>query len=64
MALSKIQEYQLYQQLLIFNFQENMEIFDFELETTEMEKIEDLNQNFSFDKNNNKINDCSEFIYI
>lgn len=41
----------------------NMEIFDFELETTEMEKIEDLNQNFSFDKNNNKINDCSEFIY-
>lgn len=45
------------------HLKENMEIFDFELETTEVEKIEDLNQNFSFDKNNNKINDCSEFIY-
>lgn len=45
------------------HMKENMEIFDFELEASEMEKIEVLNQNYSFDKNNNKINDCSEFIY-
>lgn len=45
------------------HMRENLDIFDFELTDLEMQAIDSLNENFSFDKNNNKENDCLEFIY-
>lgn len=45
------------------HMKENMDINDFELTDLEMQAIDSLNENFSFDKNSNKENDCPEFIY-
>ncbi len=45
------------------HLQENLDIFDFSLMDDEMERLEELNTNYSFDKNNNKTNDCPGFVY-
>ncbi len=42
---------------------ENLDVFDFELSDEELRCIDLLNRNYSFDKNNNKVNDCPQFIY-
>lgn len=41
----------------------NLNIQDFNLAKEELDAIDTLNENFSFDKNNNKMNDCPNFIY-
>lgn len=41
----------------------NLDIEDFELTADEMNYIDSLDRGFSFDKNNNKVNDCPAFIY-
>lgn len=45
------------------HIKENLDIYDFELTERELLEIDTLNENFSIDKNNNKMNDCPEFIY-
>lgn len=45
------------------HMKDDMNIFDFTLSEAEMKKIDSLNENYSFDKNNNKENDCADFIY-
>lgn len=45
------------------HLKDNLDIYDFSLNEEEMKRIDDLNLNYSFDKNNNKTNDCPEFIY-
>lgn len=42
---------------------ENYEVFDFELSAEDMKDIDMLDRGLSFDKNNNKVNDCPQFIY-
>lgn len=42
---------------------ESININDFELTQEEMEEIDALNMDYSCDLNNNKINDCPDFIY-
>lgn len=42
---------------------ENLEIFNFELSNEDMERIDSLSKGYSFDKYNNKRNDCPKFIY-
>ena len=42
---------------------ENLDIYNFELTGSEIQEINALNENYSFDKNNNKMNDCPNFIY-
>lgn len=42
---------------------DNLLIFDFEISKEDMKKIDSLDKGLSFDKNNNKINDCPNFIY-
>lgn len=41
----------------------NLDIYDFELNDSEIVEIDSLNINYSFDKNNNKMNDKPDFIY-
>ena len=45
------------------HMKENLSIFDFNLSDSEMKEIDNLNQGVSFDKNNNKVNDCPAFVY-
>ena len=45
------------------HMKENLNIFDFHLTDSEMIEIDGLNCGVSFDKNNNKVNDCPDFIY-
>lgn len=45
------------------HMKENLSIFDFNLLDSEMKEIDNLNQGVSFDKNNNKVNDCPAFVY-
>lgn len=45
------------------HMKENRDILNFSLNLEEMEKIENLNQDFSFDLYNNKKSDCPNFIY-
>lgn len=45
------------------HMKDDLNIFDFNLSESEMIKIDSLNENYTFDKNNNKENDCSNFIY-
>lgn len=45
------------------HIKENINIFDFSLSETEMKCIDELNEDYSFDENNNKENDCPNFIY-
>lgn len=45
------------------HMKENLNIFDFNLTDSEMIDIDSLNRGISFDKNNNKVNDCPDFIY-
>lgn len=45
------------------HMKENLDIFDFELTDEEMEELEALNQDYSFDPYNNKKSDCPDFIY-
>lgn len=45
------------------HLKENLDIFDFSLTDDEMTNIESLNEDYSFDKNNNKCNDHPDFIY-
>ena len=42
---------------------ENYQVFDFELSAEDMRNIDLLDRGYSFDKNNNKVNDCPQFIY-
>ena len=45
------------------HMRENLDIFDFELDPEELAGIDKLDQGFSFDKYNNKVSDCPDFIY-